>query len=48
LGSTDFHMEEGYLYEINNQLSHSVENHSSQDRIHLIIDIIPYSELNTI
>lgn len=48
LGSTDFHMEEGYLYEINNQLSHSVENHSSQDRIHLIIDIIPHSELNTI
>jgi hypothetical protein len=36
-------LEEGNLYEINNTLGHSVENNSKEDRIHLIIDILPSS-----
>ena len=36
-------MKEGYLYELNNLLEHSVENNGDNDRIHLIIDIIPNS-----
>lgn len=43
-----FHMEEGHLYEINNLMSHSVENYGDTDRIHLIIDIIPNSVLKEI
>lgn len=34
-------MKEGYLYELNNQLEHSVQNDGEIDRIHLIVDIIP-------
>ncbi len=34
-------MKESGWYEINNQLPHSVSNKSDQDRIHLIIDILP-------
>lgn len=34
-------MKEGYLYELNNQVEHSVKNDGDSDRIHLIIDIIP-------
>ena len=48
LGNHYFNMEEGYLYEINNQLSHGVENNGQKDRIHLIIDIIPNAILNNI
>jgi aspartyl/asparaginyl beta-hydroxylase (cupin superfamily) len=34
-------MKEGEVWEINNMLPHSVENISSIDRVHLMIDIIP-------
>jgi len=34
------HFAEGEIVEINNMLKHSVENKSSLDRIHLIIDLI--------
>lgn len=34
-------LEEGDLYELNNNVVHSVINYSSSPRIHLIIDIIP-------
>lgn len=34
-------METGTCYEINNYDSHAVENNSDQERIHMIIDIIP-------
>lgn len=37
------HLNEGVFYEINNQLLHSVENNSLEDRIHLIIDVLPKS-----
>lgn len=37
------HLKEGVFYEINNQLLHSVENNSLEDRIHLIIDVLPRS-----
>lgn len=36
-------LKEGVFYEINNQLPHKVENNSLQDRVHLIIDILPNS-----
>jgi hypothetical protein len=35
------HMKEGYCYEINNGMPHSVENLSNKDRVHLILDILP-------
>jgi len=38
-------MKEGICYEINNVLLHSVENPTSLDRVHLIIDILPDSML---
>lgn len=34
-------MKEGCLYELNNQLEHSVKNDGDRDRTHLIVDIIP-------
>jgi hypothetical protein len=34
-------MAEGYIYEINNSKIHSVYNKSNENRIHLIIDILP-------
>jgi aspartyl/asparaginyl beta-hydroxylase (cupin superfamily) len=37
-----YFFEQGFLYEINNQKYHSVENLSEYDRIHLIIDLLPY------
>lgn len=36
-------LKEGFLYEFNNQIIHGVSNNSSEDRIHLILDIIPNS-----
>lgn len=36
-----YNFREGTLYEINNSLTHSVENNSTLDRIHLILDILP-------
>jgi quercetin dioxygenase-like cupin family protein len=34
-------MREGEIWEINNNMIHEVENMSDQDRVHLLIDIIP-------
>jgi len=39
-----YNLKEGILYEINNTLEHSVENNSSFDRVHLILDILPHSK----
>lgn len=36
-----FHLKEANLYELNNRRYHSVENFSDQNRIHLIIDVLP-------
>ena len=42
------HMEEGDCWEINNRRPHSVDNQSDQDRIHLLIDIMPEQEFRNI
>jgi hypothetical protein len=39
-------MREGEVWEINNNFVHEVENPSEQDRIHLLIDIIPNKYLS--
>lgn len=36
-----FHLEEANLYELNNRRYHSVQNFSDENRIHLIVDILP-------
>ena len=41
-------MKEGDCWEINNRRPHSVDNASDEDRIHLLIDIMPESEFKTI
>jgi hypothetical protein len=41
-GKDEVNMKESFLYEINNQLSHSVVN-DGPDRIHLIIDVLPFT-----
>lgn len=41
-------MKEGECWEINNRKPHSVDNNSNQDRVHLLIDIMPEEELITI
>lgn len=48
LDNHKIHMEEGFLYEINNLMVHSVENNGNTDRIHLIVDIIPNSVIEKI
>jgi hypothetical protein len=40
VGSTCINMKEGYIYEINNILPHSVVNNGDTDRIHLLVDMI--------
>jgi len=42
LDNEEYSLEEGFVYEINNQKFHSVKNLSRYDRIHLIIDLLPY------
>jgi hypothetical protein len=37
-----FKFKEGIWYEINNQKYHYVDNRSSENRIHLIVDILPF------
>jgi hypothetical protein len=39
VGNTRMNMEVGKIYEINNLTTHSVENNSTENRIHLIMDI---------
>jgi len=41
VGNETINMEEGVCYEINNTRQHSVDNNSSVDRIHLLLDIMP-------
>jgi aspartyl/asparaginyl beta-hydroxylase (cupin superfamily) len=40
-------MLEGIWYEFDNTRSHSVENNSNDDRIHLMLDIIPNNILKS-
>lgn len=42
------HLETGKLYELNNINYHSVVNNSSDNRIHLIIDVLPEQHLEGI
>jgi aspartyl/asparaginyl beta-hydroxylase (cupin superfamily) len=39
-----YSFKEGIAYEFNNQLLHSVENNSLDDRIHLLFDVLPDSQ----
>ena len=41
-------MAEGYIYEINNSQIHSVYNGSNENRIHLIIDVLPEPFANNV
>jgi Rps23 Pro-64 3,4-dihydroxylase Tpa1-like proline 4-hydroxylase len=41
------HMKAGECWEINNRKPHSVDNDSDEERIHLLIDIMPESEFRT-
>jgi hypothetical protein len=43
INKTHYFLEEGYFYEINNCVEHGVDNNSDEDRVHLIIDILPDS-----
>ena len=43
VGTTTLNMQVGKIYEINNLTSHSVENTSTENRIHLIMDIFDKS-----
>lgn len=45
VGSEKINMAVGECWEINNTRTHSVDNNSSTDRIHLLIDIMPNSEI---
>jgi len=40
------HLEQGRMYELNNIKYHSVYNNSDQDRIHLIVDVLPKKYCN--
>jgi hypothetical protein len=48
VGGEKIHMQQGKCYEINNLKLHSVNNDSEYDRVHLLIDIMPDSEIKTI
>jgi hypothetical protein len=45
IGGESLNMKQGMCYEINNQKVHGVDNFSSIDRVHLLIDIIPNNHL---
>jgi aspartyl/asparaginyl beta-hydroxylase (cupin superfamily) len=45
VGSEKINMSEGECWEINNSRVHSVENSSKIDRVHLLIDIMPNTEI---
>ena len=38
-----FYLKEGVLYDLNNVVTHSVENNSDVMRIHILIDMLPHS-----
>lgn len=39
-----YNLKQGIFYELNNSLPHWVENNSSFDRVHLILDILPHNK----
>jgi hypothetical protein len=43
--NTDFKLEKGIVYEINNQLPHKAENNGSTPRIHLLVDVLPNANI---
>ena len=43
-----FHLKEGFAYEVNNLVPHAVENHGTQDRIHLIFEVFDQTEQVTV
>lgn len=45
VGDEKVNMKAGECWEINNSRSHYVENNSDIDRVHLLIDIMPYEEI---
>lgn len=45
IGEEDFHLEFGVVYEINNQLMHSVHNNGKTSRIHLLVDVLPNASI---
>lgn len=45
VGDEKINMKSGECWEINNSRTHFVDNNSEIDRIHLLIDIMPHSEL---
>lgn len=46
VNNNTINMLEGFCYEINNSMPHSVSNKSNLDRVHIIIDIMPDNMLN--
>jgi hypothetical protein len=42
IGNADFNLKEGILYEVNNIDPHYVNNNSNENRVHLIMDILPF------
>lgn len=47
VGSEKVNMKAGECWEINNSRLHFVDNNSEIDRVHLLIDIMPYDELTS-
>jgi hypothetical protein len=43
-----YHLKEANLYELNNRKYHSVQNFSEENRIHLIIDVLPLEHVKNI
>jgi hypothetical protein len=43
--TTNFKLEKGIVYEINNQLPHKAENNGSTPRIHLLVDVLPNANI---
>ena len=48
VGNEKIVMQAGECWEINNSRPHFVENNSEIDRVHLLIDIMPKSELTSV
>jgi len=45
---TTINMKESVWYEINNQMKHGANNPTDNERVHLIIDILPNDMINYI
>jgi hypothetical protein len=48
INKTDYNLQEGKALELNNQKLHSVKNNGTEDRIHLICDILEKETLDNI